>query len=114
MVRRPTAREQLRDEQSLRQCIRPLLEIGSPGHDEIRGDRSPDSGPVSSSNPLIATVSGLNAEARYILPIYPFCIVLADCGLGACKEISRIAGRARYPRRLTAAFLAALFSRLSC
>jgi hypothetical protein len=35
---------------------------------------------------LIAILSGMNAEARYILPIYPFCIVLAG---GAAWEMAR-------------------------
>jgi hypothetical protein len=36
MVRRLTAREKLVDEESLRQCIRPVCGDVSPGHDEIR------------------------------------------------------------------------------
>jgi hypothetical protein len=36
MVRRLTAREKLVDEESLRQCIRPVCGEVSPGHDEIR------------------------------------------------------------------------------
>jgi chorismate mutase len=36
MVRRQNAREKLRVKESLHQCIRPLLEVESPGHDEIR------------------------------------------------------------------------------
>ena len=35
---------------------------------------------------LIAMASGMNAEARYILPIYPFCIVLAGA---AGREMAR-------------------------
>jgi hypothetical protein len=40
MVRRPTAREKLMNEESLRQCIRPVFGDVSPGHDEIRRVRS--------------------------------------------------------------------------
>jgi len=37
MVRRTTAREKLWNEKtSLRKCMRPLVEIVSPGHDELR------------------------------------------------------------------------------
>jgi hypothetical protein len=36
MVRRLTAREKLVDEESLRQCIRPVFRDVSPGYDEIR------------------------------------------------------------------------------
>ncbi len=35
---------------------------------------------------LVAVASGMNAEARYILPVYPFCIVLAGA---AAWEIAR-------------------------
>jgi hypothetical protein len=36
MVRRLTAREKFVEEESLRQCIRPVCGDVSPGHDEIR------------------------------------------------------------------------------
>jgi hypothetical protein len=36
MVRRLTARKKFVDEESLRQCIRPVCGEVSPGHDEIR------------------------------------------------------------------------------
>ena len=38
---------------------------------------------------LIAIVSGMNAEARYILPIYPFCIVLAGAAAWRIAPRSR-------------------------
>jgi len=36
MVRRATARVSLGEKTSLRKCIRPLVEMSSPGHDELR------------------------------------------------------------------------------
>ncbi len=38
---------------------------------------------------LIAMVSGMNAESRYILPIYPFCIVLAAAAAWRMAHRSR-------------------------
>jgi Dolichyl-phosphate-mannose-protein mannosyltransferase len=39
---------------------------------------------------LIAVGSGMNAEARYILPIYPFCIVLAGAAAWEMARRSRL------------------------
>jgi len=36
MVRRTTARKVEGEKASLRKCIRPVMEISSPGHDELR------------------------------------------------------------------------------
>jgi 4-amino-4-deoxy-L-arabinose transferase-like glycosyltransferase len=38
---------------------------------------------------LIAMLSGMNAESRYILPIYPFCIVLAGAAAWRMAQRSR-------------------------
>ena len=38
---------------------------------------------------LIAVASGMNAEARYILPVYPFCIVLAGAAAWEMARRSR-------------------------
>jgi transposase len=56
MVRRPTAREKLRDEESLRQCIRPVCGDVSPGHDEIR--QIPGIGPVVATAIVAAIGNG--------------------------------------------------------